>query len=74
MTTNMSTNTLKWMIILFLSLWCFALTWLELNNDYRLDEMEMKIQQQQTDNTKMQYLIEHQKSDTIVINLNNFGK
>lgn len=70
----MSTNTLKWMIILFLSLWCFALTWLELNNDYRLDEMEMKIQQQQTDNTKMRYLIEHQKSDTIVINLNNFGK
>lgn len=70
----MSINTLKWIIILFLSLWCFALTWLELNNDYRLDEMEMKIQQQQTDNTKMQYLIEHQKSDTIVINLNNFEK
>ena len=74
MTTTMTTNTLKWIIILFLSLWCFALTWLELNNDYRLDEMEMKIQQQQTDNTKMRYLIEHQKSDTIVINLNNFGK
>lgn len=74
MTTTMSTNTLKWMIIFFLTLWCFALTWVECNIDYRLDEMEMKIQQQQIDNTKMRYLIEHQKSDTIVINLNSFGK
>ena len=70
----MSTNTLKWMIIFFLSLWCFALTWFELNIDYRLDEMEVKIQQQQTDNAKMRYLIENQKADTIVINLNSFGK
>ena len=70
----MSNNVLKWMLIIFLSLWCFALTWLEANIDYRLDEMEMKIQQQQIDNTKMRYLIENQKSDTIVINLNNFRK
>lgn len=62
------------MIIFFLSLWCFALTWFELNIDYRLDEMEVKIQQQQTDNAKMRYLIENQKADTIVINLNSFGK
>ena len=70
----MSTNALKWIIIFFLSLWCFALTWLELNIDYRLDEMEMKIQQQQINNAKMRYLIENQKPDTIVINLNSFGK
>lgn len=70
----MSNNVLKWIIIFLLSLWCFMLTWLEFNIDYRLDEMEMKIQQQQIDNAKMRYLIEHQKSDTIVINLNSFGK
>jgi hypothetical protein len=50
------------------------LTWLEFNIDYRLDEMEMKIQQQQIDNAQMRYLIENQKPDTIVINLNSFGK
>ena len=70
----MSTNTLKWMIILFLSMWCFALTWFECNIDYRLDDMEMKIHQQQIDNAQMRYLIESNKSDTIVINLNNFRK
>ena len=35
------------------------LTWLEFNIDYRLDEMETKIQQQQIDNAKMRYLIEN---------------
>jgi len=70
----MSNNALKWMIIFFLSLWCFALTWFECNIDYRVSEMETEIQQQQIDNAKMRYLIEHQKSDTIVINLNSFGK
>jgi len=70
----MSNNVLKWIIIFLLSLWCFMLTWLEFNIDYRLDEMEMKIQQQQIDNAKMRYLIENQKPDTIVINLNSFGK
>ena len=70
----MSNNVLKWIIIILLSLWCFALTWFECNIDYRVNEMEMKIQQQQIDNAKMRYLIEHQKPDTIVINLNSFGK